>query len=337
MMDKKIIIQNILTNYGKYGITQKDVEPLIDEGLKDGLTYDRIYFILQVVICDLCRVEFFWCTPHQMAKAFDVHDERMLEIIKEAFKDFRIKEYGLDKPFRVPVEVAKQHFVTMEEKKVNKLQDLIDIADKEYDGHLTLMKFTGDWRCCFGTIDDRMKSYYMAYGETMDEAIDNCIKNKTDIYKIDTSIKAHDILSADFKTRIHHGTKYLDYIKPAEHNRYSKGLYRFLAQYPDYRFVQIFENAKSMKDAVFTIDPVFLFGVSSSIEGEHKLRKDEYLEGFSLETVVTPKKQFIQKKFRVDSGSCIVKNISVEFWENYILHGEDYLMQKISKGVRFCY
>lgn len=329
MIDKKIIIQNILTDYAKYGITQKDVEPLIDEGLKDGLTYEKIYFILQVVICDLCKVEFFWCTPHQMAKAFDVLDERMLEITKEVCKDFSIEEYGLDKPFRVPVEVAKQHFVTMEEKKVDKLQELTEIADKEYDGHFTLMKFTGDWRCCFGTIDDRMKSYYMAYGKTMDEAISSCIKNRIDIYKIDTDIKVHDILSADLETRIHHGTKYLDYIKPTEHNRYSKRLYRFLNIYSDYRFVQIFEDAKSMKEAVFTIDPMFLFCGSSSIYGEKELKKGEYIEGFSLETVVTPKKQFIQKKFGVDSGNRVLKNISFEFWENYILHGEDYFMQNI--------
>lgn len=39
-----------------------------------------------------------------------------------------------------------------EKKRVNKLQKLIDIANKEYDGHFTLMKFTGDWRCCFGTL-----------------------------------------------------------------------------------------------------------------------------------------------------------------------------------------
>lgn len=211
---------------------------------------------------------------------------------------------------------------------MDKLHELIDIADKEYDGHLTLMKFTGDWRCCFGTIDDRMKSYYMAYGKTMNGAIDNCIKNKIDIYKIDTSIKVHDILNADIETRIHHGTKYLDCIKPTEHNCYSKRLYRFLVQYPDYRFVQIFQNAKSMKEAIFTIDPMFLCGGSSSID-ENELKKDEYIEGFSLETVITPKKQFTKKKFKAYAEHCIAKNISFEFWENYILHGEDYFMQNI--------
>lgn len=40
-------------------------------------------------------------------------------------------------------------------------------------------------------------------------------------------------------------------------------------------------------------------------------------------------KQFIKKKFIVDSESCVVKNISFEFWENYILQGEDYSLQEI--------
>ena len=207
---------------------------------------------------------------------------------------------------------------------MTKLQEFTEIANKEYDGHLTIFKFTCDWRCCFGTIDDNMKSYYMAQGETMDEAIDNCIKSRVDIYKIDAKIHVHDILSADLETRIHHGTKYLDCIKPTEYNHYSKRLYRFLAGYPDYRFVQIFANAKSVKDAIFTIDPMFLFKDSDSINGENELKKGEYIEGYSLEAVITPKKQFTKKKFRIDSECCVVKNISFEFWENYILYGQDY-------------
>lgn len=211
---------------------------------------------------------------------------------------------------------------------MDKLQELINIANKEYDGHFTLMKFTGDWRCCFGTIDNNMKSYYMAYGETLEEAVEKCIDNRIDIYKINARIKAEDILNANLETRINHGTRYMDHIKPTESNHYSKRLYRFLSQYPDYRFVQIFEDAKSLKDAIFTIDPIFLFE-DLSFDGRNELKKGEYIEGFSLDTVITPKKQFTKKKFMVESESCVVKNISFEFWENYILHGEDCFLQEI--------
>lgn len=211
---------------------------------------------------------------------------------------------------------------------MDKLQELINIANKEYDGHFTLMKFTGDWRCCFGTIDNNMKSYYMAYGETLEEAVEKCIDNRIDIYKINARIKAEDILNANLETRINYGARYMEHIKPTESNHYSKRLYRFLSQYPDYRFVQIFEDAKSLKDAIFTIDPIFLFE-DLSFDGRNELKKGEYIEGFSLDTVITPKKQFTKKKFMVESESCIVKNISFEFWENYILHEEDYFLQEI--------
>lgn len=213
---------------------------------------------------------------------------------------------------------------------MTKLQKLIEIANKEYDGHCTIFKFTGDWRCCFGTIDDRMKSYYMAYGKTMDEAIDKCIEDRVDIYKIDAKIKAEDILNADFETRINYGTKYMNHIKPTEDNHFSKRLYRFLSQYPDYRFVQIFEKAKSLKEAIFTIDPMYLIKGSFSINGENELKNGEYIEGYSLETIITPKKQLTKTKFKADTESCIVKNISFEFWENYILYGEDYFSKELT-------
>lgn len=61
------------------------------------------------------------------------------------------------------------------------LQELINIANEEYDGHFTLMKFTTDWGCCFGTLDNtHMTSYRMSHGKSMDEAIENCIRNMTD-------------------------------------------------------------------------------------------------------------------------------------------------------------
>lgn len=205
---------------------------------------------------------------------------------------------------------------------MTKLQKLIDIANKEYDGHFTLMKFTTDWGCCFGTLGNRMDSYYMAHGKTIEEAIENCISNRIDIYKIDATIKAQDILISDIHKRIRCGMKYLDCIKPTEYNNYSKRLYKFMNEYPDYRFVQISVNAKSLKEAIFTIDPMYIFKDSYSKNGENKLGKDGYVDGFNLESVITPKKQFLKKRFKVMSEPYILKHISYDFWKNYILYGE---------------
>ena len=66
------------------------------------------------------------------------------------------------------------------------LQKLIEIANKEYDGHFTLMKFTTDWGCCFGTLDNtHVTSSKMSHGKSMSEAIKKCIANRTDRYLID--------------------------------------------------------------------------------------------------------------------------------------------------------
>jgi len=109
-----------------------------------------------------------------------------------------------------------------------------------------------------------------------------------------------------------------------EYNHYSKRLYRFLNEYPDYRFVQISANAKakSLKEAIFTIDPMFIFKDSYSENGENKLGKNGYVDGFSLESIITPKKQFIKRRFKVMLEPYVLKHISYDFWQNYILHGE---------------
>ena len=67
----------------------------------------------------------------------------------------------------------------------NSIDKLIEVANKEYDGHFTLLKFTTNWRCSFGTVNDTLAaSYYMAKGKTMNEAIENCLKDNINSYDI---------------------------------------------------------------------------------------------------------------------------------------------------------
>lgn len=86
-MDKQTVIQNILTNYGKYGITsemiKETIEPLIDDGIKDGVTYDLIYLNLRAMLDKLTGQEFY-CTSDDMARAFGVSNEEMDKIIEES-------------------------------------------------------------------------------------------------------------------------------------------------------------------------------------------------------------------------------------------------------------
>ena len=50
------------------------------------------------------------------------------------------------------------------------LNELIAVADKDFDGHLTIMKFTDNWRVGFGTPHGRHDIDDMAAGKSFEEA-----------------------------------------------------------------------------------------------------------------------------------------------------------------------
>jgi hypothetical protein len=49
--------------------------------------------------------------------------------------------------------------------------ELERIARKDYDGHFTIMRFTGNWRVGFGTPADRYDIQALAAGSTFEEAV----------------------------------------------------------------------------------------------------------------------------------------------------------------------
>ena len=51
------------------------------------------------------------------------------------------------------------------------LKILIHIANESHDGHFTVMKFTTNWRVCFGTPEGREeRTNNMSVGKTLEEA-----------------------------------------------------------------------------------------------------------------------------------------------------------------------
>ncbi len=43
-MDRETLIQNLLVNYGKFGITRTDLEPIIDDGIQNyNLSLEAVY------------------------------------------------------------------------------------------------------------------------------------------------------------------------------------------------------------------------------------------------------------------------------------------------------
>lgn len=122
-MDKAAIIHNIMADYRKYGVVQEDIEPLIDDSIKDGFSCDRIYFFLQLALTDAYGLDFFWCTARQMGRALGRSDEGMLEIMKEVHEE-DVNEEELDKPFRVPVEVGEKFFMDRGDKDYDKITEI---------------------------------------------------------------------------------------------------------------------------------------------------------------------------------------------------------------------
>lgn len=55
-------------------------------------------------------------------------------------------------------------------------KNLIEAADNKADGHLTLMKFTTNWRISFTTPDDRDTISTMHLGKTFAEAAQKALR-----------------------------------------------------------------------------------------------------------------------------------------------------------------
>ena len=50
------------------------------------------------------------------------------------------------------------------------MRDLERVAREHFDGHLTIMRFTGNWRIGFGTPEDRFDIGEMPVGRSFEEA-----------------------------------------------------------------------------------------------------------------------------------------------------------------------
>lgn len=104
IMDRKMILQNIMNNYKQYGITEDMVNEVIDAGLEGGMSYDLIYFDICRKISEITGEEFY-CTSSDMARAFGVSDEEMSKIIQEARQELIEAGENPDEYFReVPVQ-----------------------------------------------------------------------------------------------------------------------------------------------------------------------------------------------------------------------------------------
>lgn len=103
-MTRELIIQNIMLNYGKYGITSDMVNEVINVGLEGGMSYDMIYLDTIRRISEITGEEFL-CSSSEMAKAMGVSEEEMARMIDEARRELIEAGEDPDDYFReVPVQ-----------------------------------------------------------------------------------------------------------------------------------------------------------------------------------------------------------------------------------------
>ena len=108
-MNRETVILNLLNNYEEHGVTRDIIEELIDEGLRNGLTYDIMYLNLDAELSERYGKEFY-CTSSDMARAFGVSNEAMDKIIAEAREELIAAGKNPDKYFPM-VEVQPVRFM----------------------------------------------------------------------------------------------------------------------------------------------------------------------------------------------------------------------------------
>lgn len=102
-MTKQTVIQNIMNNYGQYGITKNMIDEVIDAGLEGGMSYDLIYLDICRRISEITGEEFV-CSASDLARAYNVSDEEMQRIIEESRQELLEAGENPDEYFReVPV------------------------------------------------------------------------------------------------------------------------------------------------------------------------------------------------------------------------------------------
>lgn len=106
-MTRETIIQNIMANYGKYGITPDMINEVIDAGLEGGMSYDMIYLDTMRRISEITGEEFL-CSSSDMARAMGVSEDEILRMIEEAREE--LIEAGED-PDEYFKEVPVQRFM----------------------------------------------------------------------------------------------------------------------------------------------------------------------------------------------------------------------------------
>lgn len=81
-MDRQDVIKNIMSTYGKHGITEMVIDEQIDSGLESGLSYQTIYTGLRMVLGNTFNEREYF-TPAEMAEALGATEKEIVQQIKQ--------------------------------------------------------------------------------------------------------------------------------------------------------------------------------------------------------------------------------------------------------------
>ena len=90
-MTREDVTNNVLANYGGYGIDRKTIEKLLDSGLKEGLSRQAIYAGIKLAYAQEYG-EHALFTTKEAAEALGVSEEMVIQEIEKAKEE--LLEYG---------------------------------------------------------------------------------------------------------------------------------------------------------------------------------------------------------------------------------------------------
>lgn len=109
-MTRKDVINNIMVNYGPYGVDIETIEEQIKSGEAQGFSYQTIYTGLRMALGKAFGVEEHF-TPGELAEAFGVSEEEIIQEIEAMRENLAIMGLNPDDYARERSAEERQQFI----------------------------------------------------------------------------------------------------------------------------------------------------------------------------------------------------------------------------------
>lgn len=111
-MNRQDVVKNLMSTYGKYGVTELLIEDEIESGLKHGFSYQTIYTGLRMALGNAFNVREYF-TPAEMAEAFGTTEEEVIKQVEDLGKELEAQGKDTSEYFVKVEPEQKQRFVVL--------------------------------------------------------------------------------------------------------------------------------------------------------------------------------------------------------------------------------